>query len=64
VKKETTAAGNIRFTADRSKSGHSDRFWALALALHAGGRASGPFACTPVSNKRGTAFNPKRVALV
>ena len=36
VKKETTAAGNIRFAADRGKNGHSDRFWALALALHAG----------------------------
>lgn len=35
IKKETTAAGNIRFTADRGKNGHSDRFWALALALHA-----------------------------
>lgn len=35
IKKETTASGNIRFTADRSKTGHSDRFWALALALHA-----------------------------
>jgi phage FluMu gp28-like protein len=36
IKKETTAAGNIRFTADRGKNGHADRFWALALALHAG----------------------------
>ncbi len=36
VKKETTASGNIRFTADRGKNGHADRFWALALALHAG----------------------------
>lgn len=35
IKKETTAAGNIRFTADRGKNGHADRFWALALALHA-----------------------------
>ena len=35
VKKETTAAGNIRFTADRGANGHADRFWALALALHA-----------------------------
>jgi len=34
VKKETTASGNDRFTADRGKNGHSDRFWALALALH------------------------------
>lgn len=36
IKKETTASGNIRFTADRGKNGHADRFWALALALHAG----------------------------
>jgi phage FluMu gp28-like protein len=36
IKKETTAAGNIRFTADRGRNGHADRFWALALALHAG----------------------------
>lgn len=35
IKKETTASGNIRFTADRGKNGHADRFWALALALHA-----------------------------
>ena len=39
VKKTTTAAGNIRFDADRGPNGHSDRFWALALAIHA---ASGP----------------------
>jgi phage FluMu gp28-like protein len=36
IKKETTASGNVRFTADRGKNGHADRFWALALALHAG----------------------------
>lgn len=36
IRKETTAAGNIRFTADRGPNGHADRFWALALALHAG----------------------------
>lgn len=36
VRKETTTAGNIRFTADRGKNGHADRFWALALAIHAG----------------------------
>jgi phage FluMu gp28-like protein len=35
IRKEATAAGNIRFTADRGKNGHADRFWALALALHA-----------------------------
>ena len=35
IKKETTAAGNIRFVGERSDNGHCDRFWALALALHA-----------------------------
>jgi phage FluMu gp28-like protein len=39
VTKQTTAAGNIRFTAERRPDGHADRFWALALAVHA---ASGP----------------------
>jgi phage FluMu gp28-like protein len=33
IKKTTTAAGNIRFDADRSENGHADRFWALALAV-------------------------------
>lgn len=36
VTKETTSAGNIRFTAERSENGHADRFWALALSVHAG----------------------------
>ena len=35
VTKETTTAGNIRFTAERTQDGHADRFWALALAVHA-----------------------------
>lgn len=35
VSKVVTAAGNIRFTAERSENGHADRFWALALAIHA-----------------------------
>ena len=39
IKKETTAAGNIRFSADRGENGHSDRFWAGALAVHACTRA-------------------------
>ncbi len=42
IRKETTAAGNIRFSADRGENGHSDRFWALALAIHAAGRDLGP----------------------
>lgn len=36
VKKVTTAAGHIRYDAERNDSGHADHFWALALALHAG----------------------------
>ena len=41
VRKITTASNNIRFDADRSDNGHADRFWALALALHAADNASG-----------------------
>lgn len=37
VTKQTTAAGNIRFTAERTPDGHADRFWALGLAIHAAG---------------------------
>lgn len=35
ITKQVTPAGNIRFTAERTPDGHSDRFWALALAIHA-----------------------------
>lgn len=35
VTKVVTAAGNVRFTAERTPDGHADRFWALALAVHA-----------------------------
>lgn len=37
VRRETTVAGNIRFSATRNRDGHADYFWALALALHAAG---------------------------
>jgi phage FluMu gp28-like protein len=46
IRKETTAAGNIRFTAERTEGGHADRFWAAALALHAGKPAAGGFSST------------------
>ncbi len=42
VTKVTSSAGNIRFTAERSADGHSDRFWALALAKHAASNPVGP----------------------
>lgn len=35
VKKMSTRSGGIRFCAPRSSDGHSDRFWALALANYA-----------------------------
>lgn len=35
VQKTTTAAGNVRFVAEHTEDGHADRFWALALAIHA-----------------------------
>jgi phage FluMu gp28-like protein len=37
IRRETTLAGNIRFAGDRGRNGHADRFWALALAIHAAG---------------------------
>jgi len=37
IKKETTASNNIRFVGE-SEDSHCDRFWAKALALHAGNR--------------------------
>jgi phage FluMu gp28-like protein len=41
IRKETTAAGNIRFAADSGPDGHADDFWAIALALHAGKEPGG-----------------------
>jgi len=35
IRKETTAAGNVRFIAEHTDAGHADDFWAHALALHA-----------------------------
>lgn len=42
VKKYVTAAGNARYDAERTEDGHADRFWALALAIHAASSPSGP----------------------
>ena len=58
VKKTTTAAGNIRFDAQRDAGGHADRFWALALALHAGGGQQREYEYIPVApQQRGRAGN-------
>ena len=42
IKKTMTAAGNIRFDAERTKDGHADRFWALSLALMASDEGAVP----------------------
>lgn len=44
VTKIVTAAGNIRFTAERTENGHADRFWALALACEAASTPGAPSA--------------------
>ncbi len=45
IKKETTASGNLRFVGDSDDS-HCDRFWAKALALHAGKTAKANYSAT------------------
>jgi phage FluMu gp28-like protein len=54
IKKETTASGNVRFTADRGKNGHSDRFWALALCKHAAKAPVSIGRFAPLGNNRGS----------
>lgn len=51
IKKETTAAGNIRFTADTGPGGHADRFWAKALSTHAGKTVGAPFGFDQVTER-------------
>ena len=46
VQRQVTLAGNLRFDATRTEEGHADRFWALALAVHAAGDATGPLTIT------------------
>lgn len=44
IRKETTSSGNVRYVGERNTNGHADRFWALALAIHAGKN------CTPTAS--------------
>ena len=48
VRKTVTTAGNIRFDAERTANGHADRFWALALAVHAAAGEAREYGYTPV----------------
>ncbi|CAI8742185.1 conserved protein of unknown function [Methylococcus capsulatus] len=52
VTKVTTAAGNVRFTAERSENGHADRFWALALAKHAASTPAAPIDFQSIGGRR------------
>jgi phage FluMu gp28-like protein len=45
IKKEVTASGNERFAGESGDS-HCDRFWAKALALHAGKESHANFSAT------------------
>lgn len=49
VTKQTTAAGNVRFTAERTPDGHADRFWAAGLAIQAASVPSEAYGYRPVT---------------
>ncbi len=53
IRKETTAAGNIRFVAESNDAGHADEFWAWALALHAAKAARVSFVPKAFSRQTG-----------
>ncbi len=42
VRKTVTAAGNVRYDSDHDERHHADKFWALALALHAASKPAPP----------------------
>jgi len=52
IRKEVTASGNVRFAADRGTNGHADRFWGLALALHASKKTAAPIAMQTIPMQR------------
>jgi len=52
VKKTVTAAGNIRFDADRTEKGHADEFWAHALAVHGASEPAGIIEFESTGRKR------------
>lgn len=56
LKKSVTAAGNVRFDADRNDQGHADRTWALFLALNAADQGTVPLEVEGVP-RSGTSFN-------
>lgn len=63
VKKITTSAGNIRFDVERTENSHADRFWALALAIHAAG-VSGPPAYSGGQEPKKGSYHAERKGLL
>ena len=59
IKKETVG-DKVRFSADRGKNGHADRFWALALALHAAKNPVQSFHVSSVQSSRSLAHHKSR----
>ncbi|MQY50783.1 terminase large subunit domain-containing protein [Rhodocyclus gracilis] len=51
VTKQTTSAGNVRFTAERTPDGHADEFWGLALAIHAASSPRSPIEFTAAPSR-------------
>jgi len=51
VTKQVTAAGNVRFTAERTVDGHADQFWGLGLAIHAAAQPGGSIDFTALPTK-------------
>jgi len=49
IRKTVTASGNIRFDGEKTKDGHSDRFWAAALCVEARGTSTGTGAASGVN---------------
>ena len=52
IRRMQTSSGNTRFDAARTGGGHGDRFWSLALALHAAQNAPMPIAVMSNNIKR------------
>jgi phage FluMu gp28-like protein len=60
TRKTTTASGNVRLEADSDDAGHADRFWALALAVHAAKESTSPFAPTVFDSPVGRSVSSRR----
>jgi phage FluMu gp28-like protein len=62
VTKQVTAAGNVRFTAERTVDGHADHFWALGLAVHAANALGAPSAGVQVAaTSMRDSFKPEKL---